>query len=108
MMAERLAESDVKLDRNSYDNTCKIFSKNTDINLKSLGPMLGFPKDTTVGANMWTNSPFNVDVNLGLRYVTVECSSMETDRNFDHHGKRGKVIATLPVSSEQSLNSSLL
>ena len=107
MMAERLAQSDVKLDRNRYDNTCKIFPKNTDVNLKSLGPMLGFPKDTTVRANTWTNSPSNVDVNLGLRYVTVECSSVDTDRNFDRHGKRSKVIATLPVTSEQSLNSSV-
>ena len=107
MMAERLAESDVKLDRNRYDNTCKIFSKNTDVNLKSLGPMLGFPKDTTVGANTWTNSPSTVDVNLGLRYLTVECSSVDTDRNLDRHGKRSKVIAMLPVTSEQSLNSSV-
>ena len=67
MMAERLAESDVKLDRNRSDNTCKIFSKDTDVNLRSLGPMLGFSKDTTVKANTWTNSPSNVDVNLGLR-----------------------------------------
>ena len=69
--------------------------------------MLGFPKDTTVRANTWTNSPSNVDVNLGLRYVTVECSSVDTDRNFDRHGKRSKVIATLSVTSEQSLNSSV-
>ena len=69
--------------------------------------MLGFPKDTTVKANTWTNSPSNVDVSLGLRYVTVKCSSVDTDRNFDHHGKRNKVITTLPVASEQSLNSSV-
>ena len=97
----------MKLDRNRYDNPCKVFSKNSDVNLKSLGPMLGFPKDTTVSANSWTNSPSNVDVNLGLRYVTVECSSVDTDRNFDRHERRSKVIATLPVTSEQSLNSSV-
>ena len=108
MMAERLGESNVKLDRNRYDNTCRIFPKDTDVNLRSLGPMLGFPKDTTVRANTWTNSPSNVDVNLGLRYVTVECSSVDTDRNFDRHGKRRKVIATIPVTSEQSLNSSVI
>ena len=44
MTEERLAESDVKLDRNRYDNTCKFFSKNSDLNLKSLGPMLGFQR----------------------------------------------------------------
>ena len=107
MMAETLAESDVKLDRNRYDNTCKVFSKNSDVNLRNLGPMLGFPKDTTVKPNTWTNSPSNVDVNLGLRYVTVECSSVDTDRNFNRYGKKSKVIATLPVTTEQSLNSSV-
>ena len=35
MMAEKLAESDVKLDQNRYDNTCKIFSKDSDLNLKN-------------------------------------------------------------------------
>ena len=63
--------------------------------------------DQVIQANTWTNSPSNVDVNLGLRYVTVECSSVDTDRNFDRHGKRSKVIATLPVTTEQSLNSSV-
>ena len=107
MMAERLAENDVKLDRNRYDNTCKVFSKDSDVNLRSFGPMLCFPKDTTVKANTWTKSPSNVDVNLSLRYVTVECSSVDANRNFDRRGKRSKVIATLPVTSEQSLNSSV-
>ena len=88
MMAERLAESDVKLDRNRYDNTCKIFSKDSDLNLKNLAPLLGFPKEKVIQANTWTNSLSNVDVNLGLRYVTVECSSVDTGRNFDRHGKR--------------------
>ena len=106
MMAERLAESDVKLDRNRYDNTCKIFSKDSDLNLKNLAPLLGFPKDKVIQANAWTTSS-NVDVNLGLRYVTVECSSVDTDRNFDRNGKKSKVIATLPVTTEQSLNSSV-
>ena len=35
------------------------------------------------------------------------CSSVGTDRNFDRNGKRSKVIATLPVTTEQSLNSSV-
>ena len=107
MLAERFAENDIKLERNRYDNTCKIFPKNNNLNLKNLGPMLGFPKSTTVNANTWTKSPSNVDVNLRLRYVTVECNHTDTDKNFDRYGKRSKVIATLPVITEQSLNSSV-
>ena len=107
MMAGKLAESDVKLVRNRYDNTFKIFPKDTDVRLRNPGPMLGFSENATVRANTWTNSPSNVDVNLGLRYVTVECSSVDTDRNFDRYRKRSKVIVTLPVTTEQSLNSSV-
>ena len=94
MIAERLAESDV--DRNRYDNTCKVFSKKSDLNLKGLAPLLGFPENEAIQANTWTNSPSN-----------VECTSVDSDRNFDRHEKRNKVIATLPVTSEQSLNSSV-
>ena len=57
--------------------------------------------------NTWTNSLSNVDVNLGLRYVTVECNCFDTDRNFNSNGNRSKVIATVPVTSEQSLSSSI-
>ena len=64
MMAEKLAESDVKLVRNRYDNTCEIFPKDTD---EGLGPMLGFSENATVRSNTWTNSFSNIDVNLGLR-----------------------------------------
>ena len=32
---------------------------------------------------------------------------MDTDKNFDRYGKRSKVIVTLPVTTEQSLNSSV-
>ena len=107
MLAERLAENDVKLERNRYDNTCKIFPKNTNVRLNNLGPMLGFSENATVRSNTWTTSPSNVDVNLGLRYVTVECGSVDTDKNFNRYGKISKVITTLPVTTEQSLNSSV-
>ena len=85
----------------------KVFSKDSDLNLKKFEPMLGFLKDTTVRANTWTKSPSKIDINLGLQYVTVECISVDTDRNFDRYGKRSKVIATLPVTTEHSLNSSV-
>ena len=106
-MAQKLAQSDVGLVRNRYNNTCKIFPKNTDVRLKNLGPMLGFSENATVRSNTCTTSPSNVDVNLGQRYVTVECSSTDTDRNFYRYGKKSKVITTLLVTTEQSLNSSV-
>ena len=104
MLAEKLARNDVELERNRYDNTCKIRPKNSNLNLKNLGPMLGFSKNASLRSNTWTKSPSNIDVNLGLRYVTVECNHTDTNKNFDRHGNRSKVIATLPVTTEQSLN----
>ena len=106
MISEKLAESNIQLERNRYDNTCKIRSPR-QINLLYFGPLLGFPVNTVVRANTWTNSPSDVDVNLGLRYVTVSCGCVDTDRNFDSNGMNSKVIATIPVTLEQSLNESV-
>ena len=106
MISERLGESNIRLERNRYDNTCKIHSM-TQLNLLNFGPLLGFPVNKVIQPNTWVNSPFNVDVNLALRYVTVECNCVDADRNFDSNGRRSKVIATVLVTSEQSLNSSI-
>ena len=106
MISEKLAENNNQLERNRYDNTCKIRSP-SQINLLNFGYFLGLPVNTIIQANTSTNSPSNVDVNLGLQYVTVGCNCVDTDRNFDSIGKRSKVIATIPVTSEQSLNESV-
>ena len=106
MISEKLGESNIQLERNRHDNTCKIRSPK-QLNLLNFGPLLGFPANTVIQANTWTNSPSSVDVNLGLRYVTVSCNCVDADRNFDTSGRRSKVIATIPVTSEQSLNSSV-
>ena len=103
MISKKLSESNVQLERNWYDNTCKIHSPR-QINLFNFGPLLGFPVNTVVQANTWTNSPSNVDVKLGLRYVTVSCGCVDINRNFDTVGRKSKVIATIPVTTEQSLN----
>ena len=108
MISERLGESNVQLERNRYDNTCKIRSTK-QLNLLNFGPLLGFPVNKVIQPNAWTNSraPSHVDVNLGLQYVTVACNCVDADRNFDSNGRRSKVIATVPITSEQSLNSSV-
>ena len=107
MISEKFGENGVQLERNRHDNSCKIFSKSGIVNLKNFAPLLGFPANAVVRANAWKKSPPNVDVNLGLRYVTVDRNCVDTDKNFDSAGKRSKVIATVPVTSEQSLNSTV-
>ena len=103
MISKKLSESNIQLERNWYDNTCKIHSPR-QLNLFNFGPLLGFPVNTVVQANTWTTSPSNVDVKLGLRYVTVSCGCVDINRNFDTVGRKSKVIATIPVTTEQSLN----
>ena len=106
MIRNLLSEENIKLECNIHDNTCKIHSTK-QLNLLYFGPLLGFPVNQVVQANTWTNSPSHVDVNLGLRYVTIECGCANTDRNFDEEGNKSGVIATIPVSSEQRLNSTV-
>ena len=106
MISEKLSENNVQLERNRYNNTCKIRSP-SQINLLNFGPLLGFPVNTIIPVNTWTTSPSNVDVNLGLRYVTLGCNCVDTDKNFDSNGKRSNVFATISVTSEQSLNISV-
>ena len=72
-ISERLGESNIQLECNRYDNMCKIRSVK-QLNLLNFGLLLGFPVNKVIKPNTWTNSPSNVDVNLGLRYVTVECN----------------------------------
>ena len=95
MISERLSESNIQLERNRYDNTCKIRSAK-QLNLLNFGPLLGFPVNKIIQPNTWTNSPSNVDVNLGLRYVTVECNCVDTDRNFDSNGRRARLSLRFP------------
>ena len=42
MISERLGESNIQLERNRHDNTCKIRSAK-QLNLLNFGPLLGFP-----------------------------------------------------------------
>ena len=65
MISEKLGESNIQLERNRYDNTCKIRSAK-QLNLLNFGPLLGFPVNKVIQPNTWTNSPFNVEVNLCL------------------------------------------
>ena len=83
MIDEKLGEKGVKLGRNRYDNTCKFFSKNNVVNLKNLAPLLGFPKNKVIITNSRTESPSTVDVNLGRRFVTIECGSVDSDKKFE-------------------------
>ena len=99
MIADRLAESDITLERHKHDNRC--------LNLYRFGPLLGFPENTIIPKDPKSKSPSVVDVNRGLRHITLGCNCVDTDRNFDTHGNLSRVFARIPVTTEQSLNESV-
>ena len=96
----------VTLESNDYDGTCSITSDNA-INLKNVGPILGFNKDQTISANTKTKSGNSVNINNGLEYIEIKCDMVERQNNIDTNGKRSDVILTLPITTSQSLKGSV-
>ena len=102
MIADCLAGSGITLERHKHDNRCTIHSSKK-LNLYRFGLLLGFPENTIVPKNTKSKSPFVVDINRGLRYVTLGCNCVNTDRNFDTYGNRSRVFARIPVTTEQRI-----
>ena len=82
MIVDHLAESNITLERHMHDNRCTILSPKK-LNLYHFGPLLGFLPDAILPINTKTKSPSVVDINRGLRYITIGCNCVNTDRNFD-------------------------
>ena len=108
MIIDRSTESNITLERHMHDNHCTILSpQKKQLNLYHFGPLLGFPPNAIIPKNTRTKSPFVVDINRGLRYITIGCNCVNTDRNFDTNGNPSRVFARIPVTTEQSLNESV-
>ena len=67
-----------------------------------LGPLLGFEKNTTVSRGSVSDSK-EVNVNWGLRFVTIGCNIINPTKNFDTRGELSKKIATFPITTDQPL-----
>ena len=78
----RLEEDKLELQMNTYDNTCTIENKNT--------------------AEVF---PEPVDVNHGLRWLTVTCDLIDQSKNIDLDGNESNILAFLPVTPGTRLNS---
>ena len=98
MIVDRLAESNITLERHMHHNRCTILSKK--LNLYHFGPLLGFPPNAIIPKNTKTKSPSVVDINRGLRYITIGCNCVNTGRNFDTNGNPSRVFARIPVTTE--------
>ncbi len=102
----KLRKKKILLKFNPYDNTCKIYSDKT-LNLKSFGSLLGFSSSYTVLPKAWKTSLSAVDVNLGLRYITLNCEAVNSTKNFNRQGRRSHTLFTFPVLPNQNLGSAV-
>ena len=107
MIVEKLGKQSIRLEANEHNNTCKIYSETQNLNLKKFGKLLGFPENEIVSSGTWKTSPGVVDVNKGLRYVNINCNIVNTSGNIDADGYRSYALASLPIPSDQLLNSTV-
>ena len=102
MISERLKLDDIILTKNRHNNTCRIHSDKYEIHLGNFCLLLGFKKNTVITRGTKTDSG-EVNVNSGLRFVTIGCDIVNLPKNFDTSGKRSKTIATFPITTEEPI-----
>ena len=103
---DRLEGEKLILSMNVRDNTCTIINNaGSIVNLKKFGKLLGFPEDHKLQKGSTTASPKPVDVNHGLKYLTVTCDLIDPSKNIDLEGKQSNILAFLPITPGTRLNS---
>ena len=105
-LKERLKLNKLELQMNTYNNTCTIENKNAaTVDLKKFGKLLGFPDNHEVTAGTSAASPKPVDVNHGLKYLTVTCDLIDPSKNINLEGEESNILAFLPITPGTRLNS---
>ncbi len=108
LLKNRLDEEGIKLKATVHDNKCVFENTNDEtVNMKNLGKLIGFNADTTVPKGRTPELPHPVDVNLGLRYLTVACDLVDSFRNVGIDGGVDTNIAYLPIPPGTRLNSTV-
>ena len=108
LIKERLEGEKIALTANVHDNTCNVENKSGfTMNLKTFGELLGFPANTNIVNGVTRKSPKAVDVNSGLRYLTITCDLADAFRNVDINGSINTNIAYLPIPPGTRLNSTV-
>ena len=103
---ERLEGEKLLLSMNVHDNTCSIVN-NTGrvVNLKKFGKLLGFPENHKLLNSKPVASPKPVDVNHGLKWLTVTCDLIDSSKNTGLDGDQSTILAFLPITPGTRLNS---
>ena len=105
-LKERLKLNKLELQMNTYNNTCTIENKNAvKVDLKKLGVLLGFHENHELTASKSERSPDPVDVNHGLKYLTVTCDLIDQSKNINLEGEESNILAFLPITPGTRLNS---
>ena len=106
-LKSRLESDKLGLQMNGYDNTCTIDNKNNaTVNQKKLGSLLGFAENHQLVAKTNEASSNPVDVNHGLRWLTVTCDLIDKSKNMGLDGEESDILAFLPITPGTRLNSS--
>ena len=75
------------------------------VNLKKLGSLLGFAENHQLAGKTSEASSNAVDVNHGLRWLTVTCDLIDMSKNIDLDGEESNILAFLPITPGTRLNS---
>ncbi len=70
------------LKANKYDSTCSL-EVDRDVDLLQFGKLLGYEEDTQIAVNDILTSLNKVEINRGLRYISVSCDLVSSDNNID-------------------------
>ena len=109
LLKKRLGEEKIELEASVHDNKCLLKNTNTGttIDLKTFGKLLGFNANTTIPTGQTPEAPHPVDVNLGLRYLTIGCDLADSFRNVNINGGVDTNITYLPIPPGTRLNSTV-
>ena len=100
---KRFEEEGIGLEANPHNNTCRIQSKDYEVNLKELGPLLGFQQNEVLTRGL-TEDSGRVNINRRLEYITISCSIVDSEKVVDRFGEPSEIVAVLPVDTSQRLN----
>ena len=100
---KRFGEEGIRLEGNPHNNTCRIHTGELEVNLKEIGPLLGFQQNEVIQRGLVMNSN-KVNINRHLEYVTLSCNTVDSEKVVDWFGEPGEIVAVLPVDTSQRLN----
>ena len=98
-------QGNIELEKVDYNGKCTIKS-DKQMNLKTLGPILGFTENKIISANTLTESNNIVNINNGLEYVNISCNLIDKSKNFVN-GKRSDILVQIPITTQQTLKGSV-